>query len=189
MVNKGSHLVSFQSRSPNTHQQFPNTSFRTSTLSTCDSAFPYWGLLRAAGCAFGQGSAWRTSVWEMYGVQEKGRQKIKREGQREGKVPRLYRPQSAERTGGTRRKITFSKLQYLLFDRDTLINQLWNADNKSSFCSPDHFSVNCWVFQTAKGMQAITSWTNSSPIAWELAVAELSVSSGSSDGGISFKML
>lgn len=49
---------------------------------------------------------------------------IKREGQREGKELRLYRTQSAERTGGTRRKITVSKLQYLLFDRDKLINQL-----------------------------------------------------------------
>ena len=54
----------------------------------------------------------------------KGQAVIKREGQREGKELRLYRTQSAERTGGTRRKITFSKLQYLLFDRDKLINQL-----------------------------------------------------------------
>lgn len=51
-----------------------------------------------------------------------GSDKEKREGQREGKEPRLYRTQSVERTGGTRRKITFSNLQYLPFDRDKLIN-------------------------------------------------------------------
>lgn len=49
---------------------------------------------------------------------------MKREGQKEGKELELDRTQSAETTGGTRRKISFSKLQYLLFDKDKLINQL-----------------------------------------------------------------
>jgi len=53
----------------------------------------------------------------------KGQAVINREGQREGKELRLYRTQSEDRTGGTR-KIIFSKLRYPLFDRDKLINQL-----------------------------------------------------------------
>lgn len=54
----------------------------------------------------------------------KGQAVIKREGQREGKELRLHRSQSAKRTGGTRRKITFSKLHYIIFDREKLKNQL-----------------------------------------------------------------
>lgn len=49
---------------------------------------------------------------------------IKREGQREGKELRLYRSQSAKRTGGTRSKINFSKLHYVIFDREKRKNQL-----------------------------------------------------------------
>lgn len=49
----------------------------------------------------------------------KGQALMKREGQREGKELSLRRTPSADKTGGTRSKTTFSQLQYLLFDRDS----------------------------------------------------------------------
>lgn len=49
----------------------------------------------------------------------KGQALIKREGQREGKELRQYRTQSGDKTGGTRSKINFYQLQYLLLDRDS----------------------------------------------------------------------
>lgn len=192
VVSKGSHLVSLQSRSPNRHQQFPDTSFRKNTLSTSDSMFPYWGLLWAERCAFDQGSVRYISVWQIDGVQEKGRHWWRgRDRGRErnwGFVELRLQTKLVEQEA--RLLFPSSSTSFLIETAiNQLKNQLRNANNNSGFYSPDHFFVDCWVFQAAKSLQAIPSWTNSSPIAWKLGALELSVSSGSSNGGISFKML